>query len=167
MWRSHLCFSVVWRSHTCFPVGWRQKQTVTQGGKVERTIGQWRAHAELSPQKCWWEPKSQGVRLRAKLSINYNYYTVTSALIRPSRLFSSVQSINRLGRRGDVKDDSAEILFQFVMQRGRCEQFWHGEGRPLFYVVHSVVPLPTKTSPTLHGALKDGFGEAVVARSMQ
>ena len=27
-----------------------------------------------------------------------------------------VQSLNRLGRRGDVRDDSAEILFQFFLQ---------------------------------------------------
>ena len=34
---------------------------------------------------------------------------------------------------------------------------------PLFDVVHQVFPLPTTESPTLQGALKNGFGEAVVA----
>ena len=29
--------------------------------------------------------------------------------------------------------------------------------------VHPAFPLPTTVSPTLQGALKDGFGEAVVA----
>ena len=37
---------------------------------------------------------------------------------------------------------------------------------PLFDVVHPVFPLPTTESPTLQGALKNGFGEAVVACDM-
>ena len=49
---------------------------------------------------------------------------------------------------------------------GLCEQFWHGLGCPLFDVVHPAFPLPTTASPTLKGALKDGFGEAVVACDM-
>ena len=32
--------------------------------------------------------------------------------------------------------------------------------------VHSAFPLPTTTSPTLQGALKDGFGEAAVVCDM-
>ena len=44
---------------------------------------------------------------------------------------------------------------------GHCEQFWHGEGCPLFDVVHTAFPLPTTVSPTLQHALKDGFGKAV------
>ena len=31
--------------------------------------------------------------------------------------FSSVQSLDRLGRRGDMRDDSAEILFQAFLQK--------------------------------------------------
>ena len=46
---------------------------------------------------------------------------------------------------------------------GPCEQFWHGQGCPFFDVVCPAFPLPTTASPTLQGALKDGFGEAVVA----
>ena len=30
--------------------------------------------------------------------------------------FSSVQSLDRLGRRGDKRDDSAEVLFQSFLQ---------------------------------------------------
>ena len=33
----------------------------------------------------------------------------------------------------------------------------------VFGVVHPAFPLPTMESPTLQGAMKDGFGEAVVA----
>ena len=43
---------------------------------------------------------------------------------------------------------------------------WYGQRCPLFDVVHPTLPLPTTESPTLQGALKDGFGEAVVACEM-
>ena len=46
---------------------------------------------------------------------------------------------------------------------GRCEQFWHGQGCPVSDVVHPVLPLPTTVSPSLQGALKNGFGKAVTA----
>ena len=49
---------------------------------------------------------------------------------------------------------------------GPCGRFWHGQGCPLFDVVHPTFPLPITASPTLQGALKDGFGEAVVASDM-
>ena len=48
----------------------------------------------------------------------------------------------------------------------RSPQFWHGQGCPLFNVLHPAFPLPTTASPTLQGALKDGFGEAVMACNM-
>ena len=81
--------------------------------------------------------------------------------------FSSVQSLDRLGRRGDMRDDSAEILFQFFFfPAGPCEQFWHGQGCSFFDVVLLEFPLLTMALPTLEGALKDGFGEAEVACNM-
>ena len=49
---------------------------------------------------------------------------------------------------------------------GPCEQCWHGQGCPLFDVVHPALPLLTMTSPTLRGALMDGLGEAVVTHDM-
>ena len=49
---------------------------------------------------------------------------------------------------------------------GPCEQTWHGQGCPLFDVVHRALSLPTTASPILQGALKNGFGEAVVACDM-
>ena len=63
-------------------------------------------------------------------------------------------------------DDSAEILFQACLQEALREQFWQGQGCPLFNVVHPAFPLPTTASPTLQGALNDGFGEAVVTCDM-
>ena len=59
--------------------------------------------------------------------------------------------------------DSAESLFQSLLQEALCEHFWRGHGCPLFDVVHPEFPLPTTASPTDQDALKDGFGEAVVA----
>ena len=73
------------------------------------------------------------------------------------------QTLDRLGRRGNMRDDSAEILFS---AGGSCEQFLHGQGCPLFGVVQHAFPLPTTASPTPQGALRDGFGEAVVACDM-
>ena len=49
---------------------------------------------------------------------------------------------------------------------GSCEQFWHGQGCPLFDVVRVAFPLPTAALPTLEGALKDSFREAVVVCDM-
>ena len=80
--------------------------------------------------------------------------------------FSSVQSLDQLGRRRDMTDDSAEMLFQSFSAGGPCQQFWHGQGRPLFDVVHPAFLLPTMVLPTLQGVLKDGSGEAVVACDM-
>ena len=45
-------------------------------------------------------------------------------------------------------------------------QFRHGQGCPLFGVVHPAFPLPTTASSILQGALMDGFGQAVEACDM-
>ena len=76
--------------------------------------------------------------------------------------FSSVQSHDRLGRQGHERRFSRDPLAIFSAG-GPCEQFWHGQICPLFDVVRPAFPLPTTASPTLQGAPKDGFGEAVVA----
>ena len=68
-----------------------------------------------------------------------------------------------MGRRLNIRDDSAEVRFQSFLQ-GRLEQFWRGQGRALFDVVRPAFPLPTTASPALQRALKDGFGEAVLSR---
>ena len=47
---------------------------------------------------------------------------------------------------------------------GLCEQFWRGQGCPLFDDVNPAFPLTTTAS--LQGFLKDGFGEAFVACDM-
>ena len=49
---------------------------------------------------------------------------------------------------------------------GLCEHFWHEHGCPFFDIVNPAFPLPTTASPTLQGALKQGFGETVVACDM-
>ena len=64
-----------------------------------------------------------------------------------------------LGRRLNMRDDSAEIFFQSVLFSAddHCEQFWLGQGCPLFDVIHPAFPLATMASLTLQGALNDGF----------
>ena len=67
--------------------------------------------------------------------------------------------------RGEVEFSAVQSLSRDPLPvfpaRSPCEQFWPGQGCPLFGVVHPAFPLPT-----LQGALKDGFREAVVACDM-
>ena len=76
--------------------------------------------------------------------------------------------VEGVGGGGGTRDDSLRSSSSFFLfsARGPCEQFWHGQGCPLLVVVHPAFPLPTTASPSLHGALKDGFGEAVVTSDM-
>ena len=60
-----------------------------------------------------------------------------------------------------MKDHSAEILFRSFLQETLVNL-----ACPLFDVVHPAFSMPTTASPTLQGALKDGFGEAVVTCDM-
>ena len=76
---------------------------------------------------------------------------------------SSVQSPDRLSRQRDVRDDSAEVLLQSFLQEALLSSSGMGKGCPLFDVVHPTFPLPTMVLPTLQGALKNGFEEAVMA----
>ena len=74
--------------------------------------------------------------------------------------FSSIQSLDQLGRRGDMTDDSAETLFHSVLQVvATCEKFRHGHGQgcSFFDVLHPAFPLPTTMSPTLQSAPMSKF----------
>ena len=66
------------------------------------------------------------------------------------------------GHEGRFSRDSLPVF----SAGGPCEQFWHCQGCPLFDVVHPAFHLPTTALPTLQGALKDGFGEAMVTCDM-
>ena len=66
---------------------------------------------------------------------------------------------------GQVELFSRETLPAFSAG-GHWEQFWQGQGCPFFDVVHPAFPLPTTASPTLQGALKNGFREVVLACDM-
>ena len=78
--------------------------------------------------------------------------------------FSSVPYT--IGSSGGHAAERQQRSSSSLVCRRPCEQFWHGQGCPLFDVVHQAFLLPTTASPTLQGALKDGFGEAVMARDM-
>ena len=76
-----------------------------------------------------------------------------------------IHPLDQSGCQGNMRGDSAEILFQSFSAGGLCQQFWHGQMCPLFDV-HPAFQRPTTALPTLQGALKVGFGEAVVACNM-
>ena len=67
--------------------------------------------------------------------------------------------------RGDMRESQQRSSSSLFCERP-FEQFRHGQGCSLFDVVHPAFPLPTTALPNLQGALKDGFGEAVVACGM-
>ena len=73
---------------------------------------------------------------------------------RRAKRFSSVQFLDRLGLRWDVRDNSAEILFQSFLAGGPCGEFWHGQGCPLFDVVHPGSTLLTTASLALQVVLE-------------
>ena len=77
--------------------------------------------------------------------------------------FSSVQSLDRLDRRGKMRGDSAEILFQFFFFFQEALVSSSKMGRD---VVHQAFPLPTTASPILRSTLKDSVGEAIMACDM-
>ena len=81
-------------------------------------------------------------------------------------MVSSVQSLDQLDRRGGHEGRISRDPLPVFSAGGHCKQFWHGQGCPRYDVVQSAFPLSSTTSPTLQGALKDGFGEAVVAFDM-
>ena len=82
------------------------------------------------------------------------------------RPIKSGQFLRSSGHRVDMRDDSAQIVFDSFSAGGYREQIWHGQGRQLSDVVHSAVPLLAEASSTPHGALKDSFAEAVEARGL-
>ena len=75
--------------------------------------------------------------------------------------FSSVP--RPIGSAGEHGGRFSTGLLPVFSAGDHCEQFWHGQGRPFFDAVHPAFPRPTMAWPTLQGALKDGFGEDVVA----
>ena len=60
----------------------------------------------------------------------------------------------------------SRVPLPVFFEGGQHEQFWLRQGRPLFDVVHPAFPPPTTAPPTFQGALKDGFGDTVVACHM-
>ena len=76
--------------------------------------------------------------------------------------FTSVQSLDPLDRRGRHAERLSRDPFPVFSAGGLCEQFWHGQGGPLCDAVRPAFPLPTTVSPTLQGALKDGFRDAAM-----
>ena len=81
-------------------------------------------------------------------------------------LFTSVQCLDWLGRLGGHEGWFSRDPLPVFSADGPCEQFWHRQGCPLFDVVHPAFSLLTTAMHSLQGALKDGFGKAVMASDM-
>ena len=71
------------------------------------------------------------------------------------------------GWRGGTKNGIAGIFFQSFLWEAIMSSSDMDRGHPLFDVVHPAFSQPTRVSPTLQGALKDSFGEAVLAQHAQ
>ena len=81
--------------------------------------------------------------------------------------FTSLKLVLRpVGSSGEHEGRFRKDPLTVFSSGGPCKLFWHGQGCPLFDVVHPAFPSPTTASPSLQGALKDGFGEAVMACNM-
>ena len=84
--------------------------------------------------------------------------------------FSSDQTLDRLGRRGDIRDDSAEIFFQYFLQKAIVSS--SGIGRDVHSVMlwcggfflacedHRCCTPYAGVTHALQRTLKDGFGKA-------
>ena len=68
-----------------------------------------------------------------------------------------------IGSSGGLEGQSSRDPLPVFSAGSPCEQFWHRQIRPLFDGVYPAFHLPTTASPTLQDALKDSFGQAVVA----
>ena len=85
---------------------------------------------------------------------------------RTSSVQFGIQSLDRFGRRGDMTQQFSRDSLPVFSAGGPCWQFQNGQECPLFDIVHPAISLQTTASPTLQGAPKGGFGEAVVACDM-
>ena len=54
----------------------------------------------------------------------------------------SVQSLDRLDRQGGHEGRFSRDSLPVFFAGGHCQQFWHGQGCPLFDVVHQAFPPP-------------------------
>ena len=105
-------------------------------------------------------------RVTVWVSIHGRYYFVLEDNLERSwtNQFSSVPW--QIGSSGEHEGRFSGDPLPVFSAGGRREQFWHGQGCPLFDFVHPPFPLSTTAWPTLQGVLKDGFGESVVAIDM-
>ena len=62
--------------------------------------------------------------------------------------------------------DAQPTSFSSLFCRGHGEHFRHEHGYSFFDFVHPTFPQPNMVLPTIQSALKDDFGEAVVACDM-
>ena len=79
-----------------------------------------------------------------------------------SEHFSPSTSQVTLRTRGTIQWDTLSV----ISAGGHHEHFWHRQGHSLCDIICPAFSLPTMTSPTLLGALENGFGKAVMIHDM-
>ena len=67
---------------------------------------------------------------------------------------------------GRTRGRISRAPLQAFFAEGHCEQFWHWQECLLFDVFRLAFLLPTSASPALQGAVKNGFGKAVMVRGV-
>ena len=115
----------------------------------------------LSYSSLWHKENFQKVLVMQKAKTSFMSEMVSWNSVHFSSVPWLIGSLG--GHEGPFSRDPLPVL----SAGGHCEQFWYGQGCPLFDVVHPAFSLPTTALPILHGALIDGFGEAVMACDMQ
>ena len=97
-------------------VGFTGEQVTTETLLKQKYVSE---HDTKTPHRgTFVQKRSFGASVRTLRKVRFTKTPPESSV-----QFSSVQSLDRLGRRGNVTGDSAEILFQCFLH---CEQFWHG-----------------------------------------
>ena len=101
----------IWSKPSC-KAQWKEEEDKTDRGRGGKTTsGNEQAWSSLSPRGQWRTEK----RKRKKMD-ETGFEVFCDAPTFNSVPLCSVQSLDRLGRRGDMWDDSAEILFQSFLQ---------------------------------------------------
>ena len=72
-----------------------------------------------------------------------------TVILQTNNEFSSVQSLNRSGRQGDVRDDSAEILFQsFLLEALVCSSGIGRDVHSLMLIIQHFLCRPRRRPPS-------------------
>ena len=102
----------------------------------------------LSYSSLWHKESFQKVLVMQKAKTSFMSEMVSWSSVHFSSVPWLIGSLG--GHEGPFSRDSLPVL----SAGGHCEQFWYGQGCPLFDVVHPAFPLLTMALTTFQGALR-------------